>query len=154
MTSKIRLSSLSVIVVLLVAVEFFMIGAVAASATATEKLLLNFSPYVHGVQPNGDLISDAAGNLYGVVWIGAGAGVGGVYKLSPNSHGGWTETVIYSFPYGAVSNPQGAVVFDNTGNLYGTTGDGSIFKLAPSVSGPWTETVIYKFSGAPSGLVF
>ena len=55
--------------------------------------------------------------------------------------------------------PLGGVIFDQAGNLYGTTstggidgaacstGCGTVFKLAPS-SGAWTESVLYEFAGA------
>ncbi len=54
-------------------------------------------------------------------------------------------------------NPLGGVVFDATGNLYGTTdyggnqncmmGCGVIYKLTPNKSGIWTETVSHYFDG-------
>jgi uncharacterized repeat protein (TIGR03803 family) len=140
--------------VLLVSAAIAAVGAVTASA-GTEKILLNFSPLPHGYQPNGALVQDAAGNLYGVTWLGGAVGVGGVYKVAPNSHGGWTETMIYSFPYSATSNPQGGLVFDAAGDLYGTAGNGAIFKLTPKATGQWTETTIWTFSSPPStGMVF
>jgi uncharacterized repeat protein (TIGR03803 family) len=75
------------------------------------------------------------------------------------------ETILYAFPqYG---NPQGAMVSDGTGNLYGTTrlggsnpvncsngaGCGTVFELSPpsQQGGPWTETVLYEFQGGSDG---
>jgi len=80
------------------------------------------------------------------------------------------EKALYNFgdaPDGI--SPQSNLVFDSSGNLYGTTiegglyGSGTVFKLTPS-QGQWTETVLYSFcsqtpnctdGGVPhAGLVF
>ncbi len=99
------------------------------------------------------LILDAAGNVYGTTWQGGAFGQGCVFKVSPNSDGSWTESVIYSFtasPDG--SSPQSGLVFDSVGNIYGTTtsggaaGEGTVFELSPS-GGGWSETVIHSFRG-------
>lgn len=88
----------------------------------------------------GPLIMDAAGNLYGVSQFGGTNGVGNVYKLSP-SGGGYAYTDLYDFTGladGAL--PDGNLVMDSNGNLYGTTccgggsrGDlgGVIFEITP-----------------------
>jgi len=65
---------------------------------------------------------------------------------------------LYSFagvPDG--QNPTGALVFDNAGNLYGTTfsggykSNGTVFELSPSAGGAWTEKIIYTFAGGNDG---
>jgi uncharacterized repeat protein (TIGR03803 family) len=68
-----------------------------------------------------------------------------------------TEKVLYSFTGGADGDePYAGVIFDNAGNLYGTTqyggahGDGVVFELSPSQNG-WTETVLYTFTGGTDG---
>jgi uncharacterized repeat protein (TIGR03803 family) len=87
----------------------------------TEAVLHSFNNNgVDGYYPNGGLIFDAAGNLYGTLLNGPD--YGSVFKMSPNEGGGWTETVLYSFPgFGDGRYPQGSLVFDAAGNLYGTT---------------------------------
>ena len=51
------------------------------------------------------------------------------------------------------SFPYGALLFDATGNLYGTTyyggtnGLGAVYKLSPGGTGEWSETVLYSFQG-------
>jgi hypothetical protein len=131
--------------------------ALHASA-ATEKVLFTFQGYGDGT-PNGDLVFDAAGNLYGTNNVVNGT----VFELSPDGSGGWTKTTIYSFQGGNDGEqPQNGVVFDAAGNLYGATaiggssfcggrGCGTIFKLAPDNGGGWTESVLYSFTGGRDG---
>ena len=104
------------------------------------------------------LLFDAAGNIYGVNTVGGAKGFGNVYELSPTSGGGkWRLTVLYSFqdqPDGA--SPYGGLIFDKSGNLYGTTyyagaNDlGTVYKLTHS-NGVWSESVLYSFKGGTDG---
>ena len=133
----------------------------AAWGTATETVLYNFcqqgGAYCYdGQGPNGEMVFDAAGNLYGTTTYGGAHGGGIVFELSP-SQGSWTETILHSFCAQAKcadgETPEGALAFDSHGNLYGTTysggafGYGTVFELSPSESG-WTETVLYSFCSA------
>jgi uncharacterized repeat protein (TIGR03803 family) len=63
-----------------------------------------------------------------------------------------TYKVLHEFkdsPDGA--GPSAGLVFDGTGNIYGTTtwggatSGGTVFKLAPNSDGSWTESVLYSF---------
>jgi len=107
---------------------------------------------IDGFGPTGDLIFDHAGNIYGTTSSGGQYGGGTVYELTPRN-GSWTETVLYSFSGPDGYTPFSGVVFDNAGNLYGTTlyggssGDGVLFELSPSGSG-WTETLLHSFMDA------
>ena len=132
------------------------------AAAGTESLLYSFHPQLNGQLPGGGVISDSAGNLYGVTQYGGAYNNGAVYMLSPNAHGGWTETVLYSFK-GSVGgaadgyNPVGALTFDSAGNLYGATtwgGNGkeqvgTVFKLTKS-NGAWNETIVWSFQQSNS----
>ncbi len=142
-------------------------GTVYEMSPATGyHLLYRFSQKgAGGWYPQGNLVFDSAGNLYGTtVYGGANAkvcgneGCGVVFELSSSSNGGqWTETVLYSFCSQAScsdgANPHAGVIFDSAGNLYGTTEVGGIaanccgtvFQLSPSQSG-YTENVIYSFT--------
>jgi uncharacterized repeat protein (TIGR03803 family) len=67
-----------------------------------------------------------------------------------------TEKVLYSFAGGSDGQfPNSGVVFDKTGNLYGTTEQGQngavIFELSPGSNGSWTETVLHTFSDNAEG---
>jgi uncharacterized repeat protein (TIGR03803 family) len=108
------------------------------------------------------LAADAEGKFYGVAFLGGTVGVGGVYKLAQNSDGTWKQTMIHSFTFAEGGNPQGALVFDKAGSLYGVTGGGygPIFKLTPQANGQWTESTVWAFgskgdgSYPASGMVF
>ncbi len=98
------------------------------------------------------LVSDGAGDLFGVTAYGGANGDGAVFELTP-SGSGWMENTIYSFTGGRDgANPFGVVAIDALGNVYGTAyqggqgGYGTVFELTPSGSG-WTETTLYAFAG-------
>jgi uncharacterized repeat protein (TIGR03803 family) len=104
----------------------------------------------------GDLTLDRQGNLYGTTEIGGTYGEGAVFKLTP-TNGGWTESVIYNFTGGTDGAiPLENVVFDRSGNLYGTAqggtyGFGTVFQLTPSAP-EWTITVLHAFQNLNDGL--
>ena len=138
-----------------------------------ETILHSFACYPSdGYRPDGSVIFDAAGNLYGVTNAGGSGGCGdgyttygcgAVYELSPTSNG-YVETILYSFATNNnfESNPAGALAFDKSGNLYGTAssggtgtvcyyyGCGTVFKLTKG-SSAWTESTIYDFTGVTDG---
>ena len=126
----------------------------------TESVLHAFFGSPDGARPAGVLVFDRAGNLYGTTGGGgsrcAPDGCGTIFQLTP-SGGGWTENVIHNFDYfddGA--SPQGGVIFDNAGNLFGVTafaptGDGTVFELTPS-GGQWTYTLLYSLTSEQSGI--
>ena len=100
----------------------------------------------------GGVVFDHSGNLYGVENIGGSFGVGAVYELSPPGSG-WTAQIIYSFQGGSYgSNPEGVLLVDASGNLYGTTntggtgGGGTVFELTAS-GGGWNFNLLYSLSG-------
>jgi uncharacterized repeat protein (TIGR03803 family) len=118
----------------------------AALCPWTETVLYLFNREHPG---GGNLIFDQAGNLYGTTVFGGVYGLGTVFELVP-SQGGWTESVLYTFVGNDGAYPDSALIFDNVGNLYGTTLEGfslgNVFQLTPSGSG-WTENVLYNFHG-------
>jgi len=138
-----------------------------ANGVWTEQSIYNFQDPTKGDadRSQGGLVMDAAGNMYGVTLYGgslncSGLGCGAVFELSPNSSGGWTESVIHSFGVTTLDGmqPIGKLTIDAAGNLYGATeyggtyNWGSVYELSPSSSGTWTETQLYSFN-RPGGLV-
>jgi hypothetical protein len=163
----------------------------------TETVLYSFQGAKDGYVPSGDLVFDSAGNLYGATLFGGGYGTtcnplyqycGSVFKLSaPKTKGGkWTEKVLHGFKgvaagaqFGDGANPNGGLVLDNKGAIYGATyfggnnqkgrceggvggtGCGIVFKLTPpsQKGGKWTETLLHRFDGqdgsnSAAGVVF
>jgi uncharacterized repeat protein (TIGR03803 family) len=99
--------------------------------------LYSFTGGVDGAVPNGGLVRDSAGNLYGVTNAGGnlsvcnGYGCGVVFELTPSG----TETVLYAFNDANGSGPSGSLILDPTGYLYGvaeyggTESGGVVFKV-------------------------
>jgi len=126
----------------------------------TKSLLYSFcseSNCADGDSPKGALVLDAAGALYGTTVYGGACPsfyylCGTAFELAPDSKGGWQYTVLYAFQGGSDAiNPNGGLIFDHSGNLYGTAGGftrgcpcGTVFVLSPG-SGKWTEQVLHNF---------
>ena len=129
----------------------------------TETVLYSFKVGADGATPVGaDLVFDQAGSLYGTTDAGGTGncqgGCGTVYKLTP-SNGGWTESVLHTFTTqgGDGQRPWSGVIFDQSGNLYGTTQNGgayhaygTVYKLIPAGL-TWTEQILYSFQGKDDG---
>ena len=134
-------------------------GCPTAACYWQETVLYSFTGEPDGAGPQGDLIFDRAGNLYGTTFYGGQGSNGGngvVYRLTP-SQGSWNETVLYAFSGGSDGgDPQDGVVLDQAGNLYGVAGRGgshslgAVYELSYG-NGGWTETVLHSFAGGADG---
>ncbi len=95
-----------------------------------------YNSFSGGVGSTSRLTMDAAGNLYGVQYLGGANNKGMVFKLTPGS-GSWTLSDLHDFDVSSGSNPIGQVALDAAGNLYGTTtqgganGNGVIWEVTP-----------------------
>lgn len=114
-----------------------------------------------GSGPQGDLIIDHHGALYGVTQLGPGTDRGGtVFRLAPpaaTDNNLWAQTVLHTFC--SQSNcvdgdgPRAGLLMDHQGVLDGTTQSGGIqeggvvFKLMPPslTGGLWAENALYSF---------
>lgn len=132
----------------------------AFGSHGVEHVIYTFNGTSEGYGPNGGLVADSAGNLYGTNGESGASRVGTVFELSPPATpgGAWTNTVLYSFRKADDDgqNPWAGLIFDAKGNLYGTTlysrsfsAGASIFELSPPASpgGAWTETILCMFPG-------
>lgn len=112
-----------------------------------------------GCGPRAGLIFDAAGNLYGTTARGGAHSFGTVFELMPQAGGGWQEEVLYSFAGIGTggATPNAGLIFDPSGNLYGTTwaggsrNVGTVFELTPQAGGGWQEKALYSFLGLEDG---
>jgi uncharacterized repeat protein (TIGR01451 family) len=118
-------------------------------AAGNQTVLYNFAGGIDGTYPDGALIQDSAGNLYGTTFFGGTWNEGVVYKLDPTGH----ETILHSFSGADGGHPYAGVTMDSAGNLYGTTAyggstnTGAVFKVDTNGQ----ETVLYSFTGGADG---
>jgi len=105
-----------------------------------------------GQYPMGGVIFDHSGNLYGIMPGGGRYGRGVVYQLA-RSGSSWQESTVHDFSFQGNDGgqPNGGLIADSSGNIYGTTvhlpgAGGSAFKLT-SAPGPWNDDFVSTFSG-------
>ena len=114
-----------------------------------------------GLNPVGDLVFDAAGNVYGITPSGGSGNPNGCYNgcgvvfQMHRSQGAWTENIVHEFTAGSDGGaPQQGVALDASGNLYGAActggfyGHGVDFEISVS---DWVETPLYTFQGGSNG---
>jgi uncharacterized repeat protein (TIGR03803 family) len=109
-----------------------------------------------GAGPNGNLVLDSAGNLYGMAFGGGANYEGAIFEITAAR----VEKIIYSFgnvPDG--TSPAGGLVRDSSGNFFGATisggtgtcqngpGCGIVFEVTPAGK----ETILYNFTGGSDG---
>ncbi len=119
---------------------------VAAGSNAITTLAL-FSG-TNGANPNGTLIEDGSGNLFGTTEYGGASNDGTVFEVAAGSH---AITTLASFNGANGFEPYGSLVEDGSGNLFGAAtdggayGDGDVFEVA---AGSDAITTLASFSGA------
>src|SRR5262249_26193633 len=115
-----------------------------------------------GIWPSASLIFDASGDLYGTTTQGR-FDYGTVFELTPKAGGRWAFKVLHTFKRRDGNTPRANLIFDTSGNLYGTTyygpaqsyggpchdgtdlGCGTAFELTPKTGGGWTENILHHF---------
>jgi uncharacterized repeat protein (TIGR03803 family) len=125
--------------------------------------LYSFNGY-NGAAPSAPAVFGPDGALYSTTEFGGGNG--NVFKLRPSPTActtalcPWSESVLYTFQGGTDGSKPIGLVFDQAGNIYGTTSDGgggpygtgTAYQLTSSGSG-WAESIIHAFGGAGDGSV-
>ena len=131
-----------------------------AAGSGTLTTLASFNG-ANGAGPDGDLVRDPRGNLYGTTSSGGafGGSVGGFGTVFELAAGSGTITTLASFNGTNGDSPSGNLVRDPRGNLFGTTflggafggpmGDGTVFELA---AGSGTITTLASFNGTNGAL--
>jgi uncharacterized repeat protein (TIGR03803 family) len=138
----------------------FLVCAVAISVHAQQYQLVYTFTGAAGKNPNGQLIIDAAGNIYGTTASGGpSGGAGTVFKISSSG----VVSRLHTFYYDEFGGAPLGVTLDEQGNIYGTasrgglphpvcgtgieSGCGLIYKLDPAGK----ETILYSFTSLASG---
>jgi len=113
-----------------------------------------------GYEPEAPVTIAHDGTLYTSVAVGGSSptNCGAIVRLQPPAHTcasfscSWRKTEVYGFQGPDGCDPSGPVVFDQAGNLYGTTlnedgqGWGNVWQLSPTQGGGWTESVVHNFA--------
>lgn len=126
-----------------------------------ERVLYNFGAVANdGGTPSPDLLF-RRGVLYGTTQVGGTHKFGTVFQLTPHT-GLWTETILHNFSTSEGIGPQGGLIADGAGNLFGTLPSegnnptcscGTVYELSPPsvAGGEWQETTLYAFGGRSDG---
>jgi uncharacterized repeat protein (TIGR03803 family) len=120
-----------------------------------ETVLHSFTGGADGNGPNGGLVRDKQGNLFGATIAGGdlsgcgGGGCGIVFKVDRSGE----ETVLHNFVGLEGAFPSASLVQDEEGTLYGTTNDGGAFGQGVlfKLDSKGKETVLYSFTGGSDG---
>ncbi|MGA8491423.1 MAG: choice-of-anchor tandem repeat GloVer-containing protein [Terriglobales bacterium] len=129
-----------------------------AHGASSYTVLHNFADGQDGGSPQGTLVLNPKGVIYGACDGGGAKALGTAFQLV--DHGGnlWEETVIYNFGhYTSGDGVNGSLALDGSGNLFGTTTDGgphdvgTLYELSPRAHG-WDLNVLYEY-GTDTGVI-
>ena len=139
----------------------FEIAKTAEGYASTPTVLYSFCLLPNcadGQGPNGSLIFDAKGNLFGTTFGGGlsvgPSGGGTVFEIVKTAHGyASTLTTLIHFNTATGTGPSAGLIADAKGNLFGTTansgpndGQGTVFEIVKTAHGyASTPTVLYSF---------
>jgi uncharacterized repeat protein (TIGR03803 family) len=116
----------------------FEIVKTGSTYVSTPTILVTFNG-INGSAPNGSLITDAAGDLFGTTYGGGDAnGDGTVFEIAKTgSTYASAPTTLVAFNGTNGANPAGSLITDVAGDLFGTTasggdtnGDGTVFEIS------------------------
>jgi uncharacterized repeat protein (TIGR03803 family) len=138
----------------------FEVQKTAGGYAGAPTILAAFTGVPDGANPTAGVITDAAGNLFGTTLNGGAGGEGSVFELIKNGAGyASTPTILVSFNLDNGANPEGDLIIDSQGNLFGTTSfggampprRGNLFEIVKATNGyANTPTVVYNFCSQPN----
>lgn len=130
-----------------------LMGLLAASSppaqAQTFEVLYNFTGFADGGYPQGGVVGDSAGNIYGTASSGGSTLNGTLFEVDPTGK----FAVVFTFDYEDGQMPYGDLLLNSTGDLYGTTayggtaGGGTVFE----VNALGLLKVLYNFTGGTDG---
>jgi T5SS/PEP-CTERM-associated repeat protein len=129
--------------------------SIAGTTTPVLTTLVNFDQS-DGQNPNGGLIADAAGDLFGMASSGGANGDGTVFEI-PYIDGSYasTPTTLVTFNGANGANPYAGLLVNAAGDLFGSTqngganGDGTVFEIIKTSTGyASTPSTLVTFNGA------
>jgi hypothetical protein len=132
----------------------FEIAKTAHGYASTPSTLVSFNG-TNGTFPEGSLLADAHGNLFGTA-TGGGNGDGTVFEIAKTAHGyASSPTTLVNFNGANGDGPDGSLIADAHGNLFGTTavggsngGYGTVFEIVKTDSGyASSPTTLVSFNG-------
>ncbi len=137
----------------------FEIAKTVGGYASTPITLVSFNDD-DGAFPEGSLIADANGDLFGTTLAGGANDDGTVFDIAKTAGGyAGTPTTLMSFDKAHGAFPEGSLIADANGDLFGTTlegganNDGTVFEIAKTAGGyAGTPTILVSFNG-PNGFV-
>jgi hypothetical protein len=91
----------------------------------TEKILHSFNSGKDGSSPVAGVALDAVGNVYGTTISYGKYGYGTLFELvAPVGTGSYQEKILWNFDGTDGYQPCGSLIWDSSGNLYGSTSAG------------------------------
>jgi len=129
------------------------------TSQGAETILYSFTGGANGYYPDGNVIADKRGNLYGTTYYGGntrcgGNGCGTVYRLAADG----TETVLHAFSGGRDGAAPLSSLVESKGKYYGTTTQGGTRDCGPyncgtvfEIAATGEERVVHRFPGGADG---
>ena len=114
-----------------------------------------------GSSPEGSLIMDTEGDLFGATYNGGTNDDGTVFEIAKSANGyASTPITLIKFNGADSARPYGNLIFDTKGDLFGTTNGGgtnyyggTVFELAKTTSGyASTPTTLASFENTANGI--
>jgi uncharacterized repeat protein (TIGR03803 family) len=132
-------------------------ASTSPSFTKNYNVIYEFKGAPDGAAPEGKLVVDGSGTIFGVTSGGGSANCGTVFALVPKGST-YSEKILYSFGIEPdACTPQDGPIEDAGGNLYITTlaggfyNGGAVVELSPTQNGTYQETAVHSFGHFPDG---